>query len=87
MRKRQVNRSKDMAVVEESEASATFYVAYPGLYLTYDTTGRLIESRTPAEWERARKAPAKLEPQQLVFQGGLRSPGRIVDLEDDDVPF
>jgi hypothetical protein len=84
LRKRQVNRGNDVVIVqearEESEGGITFYVAFPGLYMTYDRAGKLLETMTKGEWEKGKRAPVKLAPQQIVFHGEL-------SIDDDDVPF
>lgn len=84
--KRQVNRLHDVKVVDEGEASVTIYIAYPGLYLTYDRTGKLIESASPKEWEAKGNRPAVAPVRQLVFAGTLK-PLPVMPDDDDDVPF
>lgn len=46
--RRQVNRT-DIRVVETAESFATFFLAFPGLYLTYDRQGSLIKQQTITE--------------------------------------
>ena len=48
LQRRQVN-SDDAQVVEASESSCTIYLAFPGLYLTYDHLGKLMETETVTE--------------------------------------
>jgi hypothetical protein len=47
LRDRQVNR--DVMVIETSESSITFFVPFPGLYLTYDNVGGLLLTETDAQ--------------------------------------
>ena len=71
--RKQVNRS-DVAVVEASDTHVTFWVAFPGLYLTYDQRGVLIESETVAERNHSGKpmTPSQ-DMSQLVLGGELGS--------------
>jgi len=71
-----------VAVVEETERAVTLFTAFPGLYLTYDPSGRLIESLTKAEWERKKRTPAGIEPPKITYSGGPN-----VDITDEDIPF
>ena len=50
LRHKQVN-ANDVAVVEVSDGAVTFFVTFPGLYLTYDNTGGLLEVETVTERE------------------------------------
>ena len=90
--KKQVNRTRDVVIVEESVSSVTFFVAFPGLYLSYDSCGSLIESQTETERERAKRPLAKAGAQQLTLQGELadyrpKQSCPPVEIDDDDVPF
>lgn len=65
---KQVNRN-DVLVVSYSESSATFYVRFPGLYLTYDHKGRLISTETGAERRLHGEPLANLNQTQLSLGG------------------
>lgn len=87
LQKKQSNRT-DVTVVETSESSATFHVAFPGLYLTYDNLGKLIATETPVERERANRELTR--PGGPVLAGEMGS-GEYkplpIEVLDDDVPF
>ena len=48
LRRKQVN-SSDVLVVSYSDTSATFFLKFPGLYVTYDHKGNLVETETKVE--------------------------------------
>jgi hypothetical protein len=71
LRKRQTN-SSDVVVVETSETYCVFFVAFPGLYLTYDRMGKLLETETVIERTVAGKSLAKLGDQgDLILSGEM----------------
>jgi hypothetical protein len=73
LRKKEVNRS-DVAVVEASDTSITFWVAFPGLFLTYDQRGVLIGSETITERTGSGKPMTpSADASQLVLGGELGS--------------
>lgn len=97
LQKKQVNH-RDVAIVEITEHFVTFHVAFPGLYLTYDTVGSLLATETEAE--RGATGKPLYEPGQQpivrVEMGsdtrGLGSTGLDeappwATVDDDDVPF
>jgi len=69
LQRKQVN-SQDVQVVEASETSCTIYVAFPGLYLTYDHAGKLIETETARERALARRELVIMG-QQLNLNGEM----------------
>ncbi len=71
LRKKQVN-ANDVTVVEASDTCITFFVAFPGLYLTYDSHGRLLGVETNQEWLLAGKVPV-VPGTQMVLDGEMGS--------------
>lgn len=71
--KKQVNRQLDVRIVEESNTSVTFYVAFPGIYMTYDSIGKLLltETRTQRKW--TNKPLTQPLQADIVFGGELGS--------------
>ena len=67
LRKKQVNR--DIAIVETSESSVTFYLQFPGLYLTYGCDGHLEMTETVASRESSGRPMAG----SVLLQGELGS--------------
>jgi hypothetical protein len=73
LRKKEVNRS-DVAVVEASDTAITFWVAFPGLFLTYDQKGSLIGSETITERAgNGKPMTPSQDAAQLVLGGELGS--------------
>ncbi len=90
LRKKQTNRS-DVALVETSTTSCTIFVTFPGLYLTYDNAGKLIETQTVIEREAAGHALTK-PGGNIQLQGEMGSDDyggmfNRIPVIDDDVPF
>jgi hypothetical protein len=86
--KKQANRHNDVIVVEESISSVTFYVLFPGLYVTYDDAGRPLETHTDAERRKSGKTLAKPGMRTLVLTGELGSSSyQPPGIDDDGVPF
>ncbi len=90
LQKKQTNRV-DVSVVESSETSVTFYVAFPGLYLTYDRVGKLISTETPVEREKAGRELTRAGGPVLKGEmgSGEYRPAlvEVWDDESDSVPF
>lgn len=88
--KKQVNRQHDVQIVEQSNTSVTFHTAFPGLYLTYDSSGNLIGTETNAQRKWSSKALVAPKQAQLSLNGELGSNDygqTAAYVDDDDVPF
>lgn len=71
--RKQVNRQHDVQIVEESNTSVTFHVAFPGVYLTYDSCGHLLSTETNVQRKMTRRPMAQLVQGKLTFGGELGS--------------
>lgn len=85
LRKKQSNHD-DAMVVDASFRTITIYLRFPGLYLTYDPVGTLLQSETEAERRKsggrlASEGPVEIEVDEIPK-------GLPVEVDDDgDVPF
>jgi hypothetical protein len=89
---KQVNRARDITIVDSAAQYVTFHLAFTGLYLTYDNAGYLMSTETQAQREAGKKQLANPGSTNLVIGGemgsesyGERRPEPVVI--DDDIPY
>jgi hypothetical protein len=60
----------DVIILDASETSATFFIKFPGLYLTYDHLGKLVETQTRTQRKLAKQPLARPGQQGKLAQDG-----------------
>lgn len=92
LRKKQTNRD-DVTVVDSASHFVVFHLAFPGIYVTYNDDGHLIETETEAQRKEKQKPLAIPGKVNLVIGGEMGSdnygmqPNKPIIHDDDDVPF
>ena len=92
-KKRKISHNKSLSVVEQSARYVVFYTPFPGLYLTYDQDGKLMETETETQRKLSGRTMVRIEGCLVIGGGELGSEDyqsvrdRDIPVDDDDCPF